>query len=100
MQSNLTKRDFVKRSVGTAVLLALLGIPGLLSACSSTELVETPAATLAEPIEGPRMLFAREAVNLGRVASGERIQYDFRFQNVGDAPLVVSGATAKALEGC
>lgn len=82
------------------VPLVLLGILGLFSACSSTELDEAPAGALPKPIEGPRMFFAREVVNLGKVAAGERVQYDFRFRNVGDSPLVVSDVTAKALEGC
>lgn len=43
------------------------------------------------------MLFAREAVNLGKVAVGERVQYGFRFRNVGNAPLTISDMTAKVL---
>ncbi len=97
--SGSTTRVSHRRLLAT-VSLVLLGIIGLFSACSSAELDEAAPGALAEPLEGPRLLFAREAVNLGKVAVGERVQYDFRFRNVGDAPLVVSGATAKALEGC
>ncbi len=46
------------------------------------------------------MLFAREAVNLGRVTAGERVRYDFRFRNVGNAPLTITGVTVRVLEGC
>ncbi len=46
------------------------------------------------------MLFAREAVNLGRVTAGERVRYDFHFRNVGNAPLTISDVTARVLEGC
>ncbi len=89
-----------KRSVLAAVPLVLLGILGLFSACSSTELEEALPAVFPEPVEGSRMLFAREAVNLGKVDAGERVQYDFRFRNVGNAPLTITGVTAKVLEGC
>lgn len=89
-----------RRSILTVVPLIMLGVLILSSACSPAELEEVPPGVLSEPIEGPRMLFTREAVNLGKVAVGERVRYDFRFRNVGNATLLVSDVIVKVLDGC
>ncbi len=49
---------------------------------------------------GPRISFEQDSVYLGEATPDQRMLYDFRFRNVGDAPLVVYGTTTKTLEGC
>lgn len=36
--------------------------------------------------------------NFGKVSEGEKVVYNFRFQNIGDQPLVIASATASC--GC
>lgn len=89
-----------KRSVMVVAPLILFGVLAFFSACSSAEVWKAPPVVSLESIEGPRMLFTREAVNLGKVAVGERVRYDFRFRNVGNATLLVSDVIVKVLDGC
>lgn len=48
----------------------------------------------------PKIHFYEDFVDLGMVPHGEPVDYTFTFKNMGDAPLIVEGASAKALEGC
>ena len=53
------------------------------------------------PTQGqPRIFFYEDFVNVGKVPPGVSLDYTFHFKNVGDAPLVIEGASARALEGC
>ncbi len=75
-----------------ALLILVIGVL-LLSACG---------APTAAPVftGGPRISFEQDSVYLGKATPDQRMLYDFRFRNVGDAPLVVYGTTVKTLEGC
>ena len=66
----------------------------LLSACGAS----TPTAPVFTG--GPRISFEQDSVYLGEATPEQRMNYEFRFQNVGDAPLIVYDTLAKALEGC
>jgi hypothetical protein len=50
--------------------------------------------------EGPRISFDEDSVYLGEATPEQEIHYEFHFQNIGDAPLVVHSARANTLEGC
>jgi hypothetical protein len=52
------------------------------------------------PSKAPRISFEQDSVNLGEATPDQPIDYEFRFQNIGDAPLIVYGVTVKTLEGC
>ena len=73
----------------------------LLSACgASTTAPPAEAPTAPVYTGGPRISFEQDSVYLGEATPDQRMLYDFRFQNVGDAPLVVYGTTVKTLEDC
>ncbi len=105
--------------------LFVLGLAGLLAfSCSNKELesriaklegkvaeletggksTATPAAKpAAEPEvkpEGPLPLFefAEESHDFGSINEGDVVEHTFKFKNVGDAPLIISSATASC--GC
>lgn len=46
----------------------------------------------------PAFKFETETHNFGNVVEGEKVSYAFKFKNVGDAPLVISHASASC--GC
>jgi hypothetical protein len=77
-------------------VLAFLVLAGLLfisPACSSQE---TPAKFTG----GPRISFDQESAYLGQATPSQRIEYEFRFRNIGDAALVIYQITSKTLLGC
>ncbi len=79
----------MKRMVLPILVIGVL----LLSACGAPTTV--PVFT-----GGPRISFEQDSVYLGKATPDQRMLYDFRFWNVGDAPLVVYNTTVKALDGC
>ncbi len=88
----------VRRRIALFIgLLALSGALALVSACSA---VGPEDAQAAEFTGEPRLSFEKETVYLGEATPDERIQYDFIFRNVGNAPLEIAGVSTKALEGC
>lgn len=80
----------MKRILLLTVVIGVL----LLVACGAPA-TEPPVFT-----GGPRISFEQDSVYLGEVKTEEQIYYKFRFQNVGNAPLVIYDTTIKALEGC
>lgn len=48
----------------------------------------------------PRIHFDEDFVDVGRVPSGDSVDYTFHFKNMGDAPLIIEDVSALALEGC
>ena len=50
--------------------------------------------------EGPRISFDQDSADAGEATPEQQVYYEFPFQNVGSAPLVISKVTAKTLEGC
>ncbi len=75
------------------LLILVIGVL-LLSACGSA-----PTTALLFT-GGPRISFDQDSVYLGKATPDQRLQYEFSFQNIGDAQLIVYGATAKILAGC
>ncbi len=114
------------RAVFPFALLVLAGALFLSVSCSSsegesasplytegpaTEDTSTAPAYTPEPsdedantaplyTEGARISFDEDSVYLGEATPKQEIHYAFRFQNIGNAPLVVHSARAIALEGC
>ena len=76
----------------------LFGACGAPTTAPPAEAPPTPTAPVFTG--GPRISFEEDSVYLGEATPDQRMLYDFRFQNVGDAPLVVYGTTVKTLEGC
>ncbi len=76
------------------ILLSILIIGALLlAACGAPS--TAPVFT-----GGPRISFEQEFIDLGEATPEQRMHAEFRFQNVGDAPLIVYDTIRKSLEGC
>ena len=73
------------------VLLALTLT--LLSACQGA--AEKGNAEIQAPVtnngQGPEVTFEKEVHDFGKIISGERVAYGFRFSNTGSAPLLITG---------
>ena len=80
----------MKRILPSILVIGIL----LLSACGASS-ETTPVFT-----GGPRISFDEDSVYLGEATAKQQINYEFRFQNVGNAQLIVYGTTQKVLEGC
>ena len=66
------------------------------AACSGPQdPTPTPAVSGA-----PRISFAVEEVNLGRVPLDYEVHYEFKFTNVGSEPLTIRNVVVSVLEGC
>lgn len=78
-------------------LLVLALMMALLSGCV---VPEGPRPYEPQFTGGPRISFHEDSVNLGEVTPDQRVEHDFRFRNVGDAPLVIDRVLARTLEGC
>jgi len=75
------------------LLLAFL-FSGLLMACNTgggQARTEQVAAEIlgATPTKAPEVTFDKLAHEFGPIFSGEKVTYNFRFSNTGDAPLVI-----------
>lgn len=67
----------------------------------STALVHNPATAGASDASGrgvPSLRFTDTAHSFGTISEGETVEYSFPFTNTGDAPLLVTGASASC--GC
>ncbi|MDP2949587.1 MAG: hypothetical protein Q8P22_08635 [Chloroflexota bacterium] len=60
----------------------------------------TPAGGDTSYQGGPRMRFAVQAVDFGKVPLDVPVRYAFEFTNVGDATLQITDVDVKLLEGC
>jgi hypothetical protein len=71
-----------------------------------------PKATVSETVENnqtesteivnnsnlPAFKFEKEVFDFGEIKEGEKVSYDFKFTNAGNAPLIITSATATC--GC
>ena len=79
-------------------IILILGLSMLLLA-----VVVLPACGRSSPVptlDQPRIYFIQDSVDVGKISPGVALDYTFHFKNVGDAPLVIEGVSARALEGC
>lgn len=100
-------------------LLILAGVLFLSLSCSSGDGESTAPVNTGEPgtsadqdpagdggstapvyTEGPRISFDQDFVYLGEATPEQLMHYEFLFQNVGNAPLIVYDVSARTLQGC
>lgn len=76
----------------TLVFISLFGLALLVSACTgSTEKKSVLSQSTTEALsEGPEIRFEKEVHDFGKIISGERVSYHFRFTNSGDSPLIIT----------
>ncbi len=80
----------MKRILPSILVIGIL----LLSACGAS--TDTPPVFTG----GSRISHDEDSVYLREATPKQEINYAVRFQNVGNAPLIVYGTTQKTLEGC
>jgi len=66
----------------------------------STDLINNPnSATSESGSEAmPKMKFEEDAFDFGEISQGEKVEHSFKFENMGDADLIISSAVGSC--GC
>jgi hypothetical protein len=86
------------------LFLSLVAAGLLLSACNQSKTGSTAAATdstattTANAANAPVMKFEKESHDFGKIKTGDKVNYDFKFTNTGKSPLIISEAHATC--GC
>ncbi|RYE34151.1 MAG: DUF1573 domain-containing protein [Sphingobacteriaceae bacterium] len=77
----------------------LLAISGLLVACNQNSKTDTAASTeKATSGNSPVMKFDKEVYDFGKIKTGDKVSYDYAFENTGKSPLIITNAVASC--GC
>jgi len=79
------------------ILLSLVMVTLLLSQCNNAGR-KTTAGNAASDTGVAKIVFREYEHDFGKVAEGEKVGYDFKFENQGSASLVIVSATASC--GC
>lgn len=82
------------------LFLVLMAV-SMLMACnqsSSNQSADNTNATTAANGEMPVMKFEKEMHDFGKIKSGDKVTYEFKFTNTGKSPLIVKDAIASC--GC
>jgi hypothetical protein len=81
------------------LFLALIAA-SMLMACNSNKgsNVADNGSTTATTGDAPVMKFDKETHDFGKIISGEKVTYEFKFTNTGKSPLIVKDAIASC--GC
>lgn len=74
-----------------------------LAGCNNPQSAESTAKESSEIAEvntadAPVFKFEKDAYDFGEIKEGEIVNYDFKFKNIGNTPLIISSATATC--GC
>ncbi|WPU92672.1 DUF1573 domain-containing protein [Mucilaginibacter sabulilitoris] len=92
------------------LFLSLITAAALLSACNQTSGNGSTAensndsaatkteATSANAANAPVMKFEKESHDFGKIKTGDKVSYDFKFTNNGKSPLIITDAVASC--GC
>ena len=72
----------------------------LLLACNQAPKTDSAATTTAAATatNGPVMKFDTESFDFGKIPSGDKVTYNFKFTNTGKSPLIIKDAVASC--GC
>jgi len=82
------------------LLSATIALSVLFTACNSDKKTKAAidSAAAADPANAPVIKFEKNAYDFGKISSGEKVTYNFKFENTGKSPLIISNATASC--GC
>lgn len=81
------------------LFLALIAASLLMVACNSNgSNVADNGSTTATATDAPVMKFEKETHDFGKIKSGDKVTYDFKFTNTGKSPLIIKDAIASC--GC
>ena len=82
------------------LFLVLMAV-SMLMACnsnSSNQSANNAGSTTAAAGEGPVMKFDKDTHDFGKIKSGDKVTWEFKFTNTGKSPLIVKDAIASC--GC
>ncbi|WP_207423612.1 DUF1573 domain-containing protein [Desertivirga brevis] len=85
------------------ILTATIAVSVFLGSCNNNkkavkETDSTSNAATENPENAPVIKFEKNNYDFGKVAEGEKVTYEFKFENTGKSPLIISNATASC--GC
>src|ERR1700761_6509817 len=82
------------------LFLALMAASMLMVACNSNSSGNTASTdgTTATAGDGPVMKFEKETHDFGKIKTGDKVTYEFKFTNTGKSPLIIKDAIASC--GC
>jgi plastocyanin len=72
----------------------------MLMACNNSSQTNgnLSASTTATPADAPVMKFEKETHDFGKIKTGDKVTYEFKFTNTGKSPLIIKDAIASC--GC
>ena len=79
------------------LFLSLLAATLLLSACNQIN-KSTNNTSTSSAANAPVMNFEKSTHDFGKIKSGDKVTYDFKFTNTGKSPLIITDALATC--GC
>ncbi|MDF2432288.1 MAG: hypothetical protein JWP44_1919 [Mucilaginibacter sp.] len=84
------------------LFLTLIAAGMLISACNQSNQTGNSATaantTAANAADAPSMKFDKDTHDFGKIKSGDKVTYDFKFTNTGKSPLIITDAVATC--GC
>jgi len=81
------------------LFLGLMAASMLMVACHSNQSGATASnGTTANASDAPVMKFETEHHDFGKIVSGDKVTYEFKFTNTGKSPLIITDAVASC--GC
>jgi hypothetical protein len=81
------------------LFFSLMAAGMLLAACKQSPGNSTAANTTSgNAAEAPVMKFEKDTYDFGKIKSGDKVNYDFKFANTGKSPLIITDAVATC--GC
>jgi hypothetical protein len=82
------------------LFLSLIAASMLMVACNQSNQGGNTAdnSTTANAADAPVMKFDKDIHDFGKIKSGDKVTYDFKFTNTGKSPLIITDAVATC--GC
>ena len=79
------------------LILGLITV-SFLMACNQPAKTTSSTTTTANAVNAPVMKFEFETHDFGKIKTGDKVSYEFKFTNTGKSPLIITSATATC--GC
>jgi len=80
------------------LFFSLMAAGILLSACKQATNSTAANTTTVNAAEAPVMKFDKDTYDFGKIKTGDKVTYDFKFANTGKSPLIITDAVATC--GC
>jgi hypothetical protein len=80
------------------LFLAVIAATMFMAACNSNGNVADNGSASSATADKPVMKFEKETHDFGKIATGSKVTYEFKFTNTGKSPLIIKDAIASC--GC